>query len=298
VVRKAGDIIPEVVRSVPEKRDGTQKPYSFPECCPSCGGRLVFDASDEDGVHEEGAIRCINAACPAQLERRITHFASKAAMGIDGMGPRTVRLLLESALISDVSDLYTLDREDIAHLPGMGELSADNLLLAIERSKSRGASKLLYALGVRNIGEAASDAIIGRFGGIYPLFEAGISDFTEIEDVGEIMAEALCSFFALPETRALIDRLSACGVSMEGEKKEVSADLKGSTFVLTGTLETMTRSEATEKLKAMGAKVSGSVSKKTTYVVAGEAAGSKLDRAKELGVPVLTEAELCKILGL
>ena len=298
VVRKAGDIIPEVVRSVPEKRDGTQKPYSFPECCPSCGGRLVFDASDEDGVHEEGAIRCINAACPAQLERRITHFASKAAMGIDGMGPRTVRLLLESALISDVSDLYTLDREDIAHLPGMGELSADNLLLAIERSKSRGASKLLYALGVRNIGEAASEAIIGRFGGIYPLFEAGISDFTEIEDVGEIMAEALCSFFALPETRALIDRLSACGVSMEGEKKEVSADLKGSTFVLTGTLETMTRSEATEKLKAMGAKVSGSVSKKTTYVVAGEAAGSKLDRANELGVPVLTEAELCKILGL
>ncbi len=297
VVRKAGDIIPEVVRSVSEKRDGTQKPYSFPEKCPSCGGRLVYDAaSDEDDIREEGAVRCINAACPAQLERRITHFASKPAMAIDGMGPRTVKLLLDAHLISDVADIYSLSEEDIVGLPGMGELSARNLMEAVERSKTRGGAKLLFALGVRHIGEAASEEISGAFGGIYPMFEAKEEDFLAIDDVGEIMAKTLCSFFALPETRSLIDRLSAFGVVTEAEKKQKGTDLAGKTFVLTGTLSTMTRSEATEKLKALGAKVSGSVSKKTSYVVAGEAAGSKLDRANELGIPVLTEEQLKEIL--
>lgn len=299
VVRKAGDIIPEVVRSVSEKRDGTETVFSFPEICPSCGGRLVYDsASDEDDTREEGAIRCINAACPAQLERRITHFASKSAMSIDGMGPRTVKLLLEAGLIADVADIYTLKKEDVAELPGMGELSADNLLAAIERSKERGASKLLFALGVRHIGEAASEAICRRFGGIYPMFDASEEDFLKVADVGEIMAKTLCSFFALPETRALIDRLSDLGVKADEDAREIGTDLEGQTFVLTGTLSTMTRPEATELLKARGAKVSGSVSKKTTYVVAGEAAGSKLDRANELGVTVLTEDQLKEILGI
>ncbi len=292
VVRKAGDIIPEVVRSVTEKRDGSETLFRFPETCPSCGGKLVFDAAEEGEEREEGAIRCINAACPAQLERRITHFASKGAMSIDGMGPRTVKLLLDARLISDVSDIYTLKKEDIETLPGMGSLSADNLLAAIERSKARGASKLLFGLGVRHIGEAASEAICAHFGGIAPMFDAAKEDFLKVEDVGEIMAETLCSFFALPETRELIERLSSFGVVTEEEKREVATDLAGLTFVLTGTLSKMTRTEATERLKARGAKVAGSVSKKTSYVVAGEAAGSKLDRANELGVTVLTEEEL------
>lgn len=299
VVRKAGDIIPEVVRSLAEKRCGEEVPFSFPERCPSCGGILVYDsADDEDDIREEGAIRCINAACPAQLERRITHFASKAAMGIDGMGPRTVKLLMEAGLVRDVADIYSLKKEDIEALPGMGSLSADNLLAAIERSKSRGGAKLLFALGVRHIGEAASEAIARAFGGIYPMFDAVEADFLAVEDVGEIMAKTLKDFFALPETRALIERLSAMGVVTQEEKTEIGTDLQGQTFVLTGTLETMTRSEATELLKAKGAKVSGSVSKKTSFVVAGEAAGSKLDKANELGVPVITEARLKEILGI
>ncbi|MBR6676544.1 MAG: NAD-dependent DNA ligase LigA [Clostridia bacterium] len=298
VVRKAGDIIPEVVRSLPEKRDGTQIPFSFPECCPSCGGHLVFDSAEDGEDIEAGAIRCINAACPAQLERRITHFASKNAMGIDGMGPRTVKLLMEAGLISDVSDLYTLKKEDIASLEGMGELSATNLLSAIEASKSRGGAKLLFALGVRHIGEAASEAIASHFGGIYPLFDATKEELLQVEDVGDVMADTLLSFLALPETRALMDRLRASGVVTEAEKAEISTDLLGKTFVLTGTLTSFTRSEATLLLKAKGAKVAGSVSKKTSYVVAGEAAGSKLDKANELGVPVLTEEQLKEILGI
>ncbi|MBQ4067099.1 MAG: NAD-dependent DNA ligase LigA [Clostridia bacterium] len=299
VVRKAGDIIPEVVRSVSEKRNGTEIPFRFPDTCPSCGGRLVYDsAEDGDGLCEAGAIRCINAACPAQLERRITHFASKPAMGIDGMGPRTVKLLLDAGLIADVADIYTLKKEDIAGLSGMGDLSADNLLEAIERSKERGGAKLLFALGVRHIGEAASESIAGVFGGIYPLFDATEEDLLRVEDVGEVMAKTLCEFFALPETRALVDRLSASGVKTDEAVREIETDLQGQTFVLTGALSTLTRSEATELLKAKGAKVSGSVSKKTSFVVAGEAAGSKLDRANELGIPVLTEEDLCKILGI
>lgn len=299
VVRKAGDIIPEVVRSVAEKRDGTERVFSFPESCPSCGGRLVYDSADgEDDGREEGAIRCINPACPAQTERRITHFASKPAMAIDGMGPRTVKMLLEADLISDVADIYTLKKEDISVLEGMGELSAQNLIDAIERSKERGGAKLLFALGVRHIGEAASEAIAQYFGGIYPMFDASVEDFLSVEDVGEIMAKTLFEFFAMPETRVLLDRLSEAGVKTDEEKAERSDDLLGKTFVLTGTLTEFKRSEATELLKAKGAKVSGSVSKKTSFVVAGEAAGSKLDKANELGIPVLTEKELKEILGL
>lgn len=299
VVRKAGDIIPEVVRSVTEKRAGTEKSFSFPECCPSCGGKLVYDSADDsDAIREEGAIRCINAACPAQLERRITHFASKNAMSIDGMGPRTVKLLMEAGLISDVADIYSLKKEDIASLPGMGELSAENLLAAIERSKTRGGAKLLFALGVRHIGEAASESIARAFGGIEPMFDAAPEDFLKVEDVGEIMANTLCAFFALPETRTLISRLAEAGVITEEEKIEVGTSLQGITFVLTGTLTSFTRSEATELLKARGAKVSGSVSKKTGYVVAGDAAGSKLDRANELGVPVITEEKLKELLQI
>ncbi len=298
IVRKAGDIIPEIVGSVAADRDGSEKPFSFPDRCPSCGERLVYDSWDEgenDG-REEGAVRCINAACPAQLERRVIHFASKAAMGIDGMGPAMVRLLLENSLISSVSDIYSLRAEDIEVLPRCGKLSAQNLISAIEASKGAGASKLLFALGVRHIGEAASEEICKRAGSIYRLFDMSEEELCLIEDVGEVMARSLCDFFALPETKVLIDALSSAGVVCDYIGEEATEDLAGLTFVLTGTLTSMTRSEATQKLKARGAKVAGSVSSKTSYVVAGEAAGSKLDRAVQLGISVLSEDELTKML--
>jgi len=296
VIRKAGDIIPEVVRSVPEKRTGEERVFSFPERCPSCGGALVYDGALDGEEKEEGAIRCINTACPAQLERRITHFASKGAMNIEGMGPKTVKLLMENSLVSDVCDIYDLKEEDISGLAGMGELSAKNLIAAIENSKEAGAEKLLFALGIRHIGEAASESLCRRFGGIYSMMNATKEDFLSVADVGDIMAETLCSFFSMPETADLIDRLSARGVKMDAVKQPVTQELAGLTFVLTGTLENLKRSEATELLKARGAKVSSSVSKKTDYVVAGEAAGSKLDRANELGVKVITEKELAEML--
>ncbi len=299
IVRKAGDIIPEVVGSVAKLRTGEEKPFRFPEYCPSCGEKLVYDSWEEgetDGS-EEGAVRCINAACPAQLERRVIHFASKAAMGIDGMGPKMVKLLLDEGLISSVADIYTLRASELVTLPRMGELSAKNLVDAIEKSKTAGGEKLLFALGVRHIGEAASADIVGRFGGIYPLFDATREELLSVPDVGEIMADTVVSFFSLPETKELIDSLASAGVMTEAAGgAPTDTSLEGLTFVLTGTLSTMTRSEATEKLKGKGAKVAGSVSKKTSYVVAGEEAGSKLDRANELGIPVLTEDDLYKML--
>lgn len=293
VVRKAGDIIPEIVRSIPEKRDGSEKEFSFPEYCPSCGEKLFYD-SDED---ESGAIRCINVACGAQLERRLTHFASKGAMNIEGMGPSAVSLFVSEGLIRDPADIYTLKAEDLEKLPRMGAKSAENLLSAIEASKKAGAARVLFALGVRHIGEAASEAIVSAVGGVKELFDVGAERLCEIEDVGAVMADSLVSFFALPETREIVERLSEAGVEMTVKQPEVkSRDLEGSTFVLTGTLTTLTRDEATARLKAMGAKVTGSVSAKTSYVVAGEKAGSKLDRANALGIPVMSEAELLELL--
>lgn len=299
IVRKAGDIIPEVVGRVAAERTGDEKIFSFPEFCPSCGEKLVYDSWDEgetDGS-EEGAVRCINAACPAQLERRLVHFASKAAMGIDGMGPKVVKLLLENSLVKSVADIYTLKTDDIASLPRMGRLSAENLSAAIEKSKTAGGEKLLFALGIRHIGETASADICRRFGGIYPLFDATPAELCSVPDVGEIMARSVADFFALPETRVLLDRLRDSGVVTEASSPEISdASLSGLTFVLTGTLVTLTRSEATEKLRQKGAKVAGSVSKNTSYVVAGEAAGSKLDRANQLGIPVISEDQLYEML--
>ena len=300
IVRKAGDIIPEIVGSVPECRTGEEKPFRFPECCPSCGEKLVFDSDDgEDGAETdgEGAVRCINPSCPAQLERRLIHFASKGAMGIDGMGPAVVKLLKDAGLVSSPADIYRLRAEDIEKLPRMGTLSAQKLAASIEASKSAGASRLLFALGVRHIGEAASEDICRRFGGIYPLFDADEDEIAKINDIGAVTAHSLKEFFALPETRELVDSLAESGVITEYTGTAAGNSLEGLTFVLTGTLPTLSRSEAAAKLKALGAKVAGSVSSKTSYVVAGEAAGSKLDRANQLGITVIDENGLFELLG-
>jgi len=294
IVQKAGDIIPEIVGSVANKRDGSEKEFSFPEFCPSCNEKLFYD-SDEEGT---GAIRCLNAACPAQLERRLVHFASKGAMNIEGMGPSVVSLLINEGLVASAADIYTVKAEDVEKLPRMGKKAAANLVSAIEKSKTAGAARVLFGMGVRHIGEAASEAIISCFGGIKALFEADVEAICQVEDIGGIMAESLVNFFALPETAELVSRLEEYGVVLEGAKAEPKGDsLAGQTFVLTGTLSSMTRGEAGEKLKALGAKVTGSVSAKTTCVVAGESAGSKLDKANALGIKVIDEQEFLKLIN-
>ena len=301
IVQKAGDIIPEILSSVAAKRDGSETVFRFPEHCPSCGETLIRDkADDEDDSDAEGILRCENPACPAQLERRIIHFASRGAMNIDGLGPSLVRLLIDEGLIRDAADLYTLDFEKVAELPRMGKKSAENLKNALETSKSRGPAKLLWALGIRHTGEAASEAVIAKVRSVDALFDAKPEELAEIEDIGEVTSETIAAYFRLPETRTLVDKLKAAGVIMSIPAKDESASdsddkFAGMTFVLTGTLTTMTRTEATDLIKRHGGKASGSVSKKTTYVVAGEAAGSKLTKANELGVTVISEDDLLKM---
>ena len=292
VVRKAGEIIPEILESVKSERDGTEVVFEMPKFCPSCGHPVVRDECG-DGA----AIRCVYAGCPAQNARGIVHFASKGAMNIDGLGPQVVELLLSNGKIKDIADLYTLRIEDIETLDRMGRKSAENLVSAIEESKGRGLERLLYALGVRQVGEVAAESIARKMRTIDACMNATIDDFTAVEDIGEITASALVEFFADSSTLELIERLKALGVNTEATAEERAETLNGLTFVLTGTLPTMTRDEASALIKQAGGKVSGSVSKKTSYVVAGEEAGSKLTKANELGVTVLDEDGLLKLLG-
>lgn len=291
VVRKAGEIIPEIIRSVPEKRDGREQSFEMPAYCPSCGAPVVRDECGEGA-----ATRCQNPACPAQTSRSITHFASKGAMNIDGLGPQVVELLLSNEKIKDIADLYTLKVEDIEGLDRMGKKSAENLVSAIEASKSRGLEKLLFALGIRQVGEVAAEEIAGRMRTLDNLYNATFEDFVAIKDIGDITATALVEFFASPDTRELLDRLSSLGVSTEAKGEERGNLFEGLTFVLTGTLPTMTRDEASEIIKKNGGKVSGSVSKKTSYVLAGEEAGSKLTKAKDLGVKIIDESAFLDML--
>ena len=292
IVRKAGEIIPEILKSVPEKRSGEEIDFVMPEKCPACGGDVVRDECG-DGA----AYRCTNPACSAQTSRSITHFASKGAMNIEGLGPQVVELLLSSGKIKDIADLYTLRVEDIEGLERMGRKSAENLVKAIEDSKSRGLEKLLFALGIRQVGEVAAEEIARKMQSLDALFNAGFEDFVAINDIGDITATALVEFFGREETRMLCNRLSSLGVLTEAIGEARGSTLEGLTFVLTGTLPTMSRDQASALIKAAGGKVSGSVSKKTSYVVAGEEAGSKLTKAKELSVPILTEEELLNMLG-
>ena len=305
VVQKAGDIIPEILSSVKEKRTGMEEPFAFPEKCPSCGEKLFWDdGANEDDRYEPtdagGILRCLNPSCPAQLERGIIHFATRQAMNIDGLGPALVRMLIDERLVHDAADLYALRKAEIAALPRMGEKSADNLLDAIERSKTSGAARLLYALGIRQVGEAASEAIISKYRSVDALFGTSAEELSEIPDIGGVTAKYITEFFALSETRELIDKLKRAGVVTESVQRENrgegSTKFDGMTFVLTGTLPSMTRDAATELIKRNGGKASGSVSKKTTYVLAGEDAGSKLTKAQELGVKIIDETQFIKIL--
>ena len=290
VLQKAGDIIPEIVGPVVQKRDGSERLFVMPEVCPSCGHPVVRDAG---GV----AVRCVYAGCPAQKARGIIHFAAKDAMNIDGLGPQWIECLLASGKIRDAADLYTLTKEDLLPLERMGEKSAENLLSAISNSKSAGLERLLYALGIRQVGEVAAAAIAARFGTLEGCLSASYDELSAIPDIGPITAANIVDFFADGENRAFVERLQKAGVLTKAVSAPTSQALAGLTFVLTGTLPTLKRDEAEQKIKNAGGKVSSSVSKKTSYVVAGEEAGSKLQKAKELSVPILSEADFLKMLS-
>lgn len=292
IVRKAGEIIPEIVESVKGEREGDAPVFRMPRCCPSCGREVVRDTAG-DGT----AIRCVYPGCPAQTARGIVHFASKGAMNIEGLGPQVVELLLASGKISSIADLYALRVEDIEGLERMGRKSAENLIEAIERSKNAGLERLLFALGVRQVGEIAAEQIAARMRTLDAIFEATLDDFAAIPDIGEITATALVEYFADERVRELCESLRRAGVKFDAVKEQSGALFEGLTFVLTGTLPTMTRDQASELIKAQGGKVSGSVSKKTSYVLAGEEAGSKLTKAKDLGVPIIDEEEFLKMIN-
>ena len=289
-VQKAGDIIPEVVKSHPELRTSDVKEFFMPEFCPSCGEPVFYDAD------EGAATRCTNSRCPAQLSRSIEHFASKDAMSIDGLGPQIVEALLKAELITDAADLYSLTVADVAQMERMGEKSAQNLIDAIEKSKNAGLERLVYALGIRNVGEVAAASLAKHYGTLEALQKATVEELCTIEDFGLITAECVTNFFSHPQNVNLCERLIAAGLVTVSTAKPADDLFKGLTFVLTGTLPTMSRDEAGERIKAAGGKVSGSVSAKTHFVVAGEAAGSKLTKARTLGVPVIDEETLLRMI--
>ena len=289
VLQKAGEIIPEVVEVLRELRPEGTAPYRLPDTCPVCGAPV---ARDEDGV----AIRCTGAECPAQLHRNLTHFASRDAMDIDGMGPAVMSQLIGRGLVKTPADLYFLTQEQLADLERMGKKSAQNAVKAIDESRSRGLERLLYALGIRQVGQKAGKVLAARFGTFDALAEAGVEELTAIDDVGGITAAYIREWLDSPQSQHLIRRLKEAGVSMEAAEQSAGDQFKGMTFVLTGALERFTREEAASLIEARGGKASGSVSKKTTYVVAGESAGSKLRKANELGIPVLTEEEFARML--
>lgn len=285
LVRKAGDIIPEVLGVDHSLRPEGAAEFEMPSVCPVCGAPVV----QEPG---EAAFRCTGAECPAQLLRSITHFAGRDAMDIDGLGPAVVQLLVEQKLAASPADLYTLRLTDVASLDRMGRRSAKKLLEAIEKSKQQPLSRLLYAFGIRQVGQKAAQLLARQFGSMDKLQEATREELCAIPDIGEITAESLCRWLESAQSRHLIARLREAGVNMTQPDEQLSRRLEGRTFVITGTLEKRSRQEMTQFIQQHGGKVSGSVSKRTDYLVAGEDAGSKLQKARELGVPVLTEGEL------
>jgi len=293
LVKRAGDVIPYVVGPIVAARDGREQPITPPETCPACGQPVVQ-------LPGEVAFYCENAACPAQLIRRVEYFVSRGAMDIDGFGAQTAALLFERGLIHDVADIYSLRREDLLELEGFGDKKADRLLAGIEASKERPVDRLLTALGIRFVGGVVAEILVKSLGSLDAIAAAGATPLEEIAGVGPRTAASVATWFTNAGNRELIAKLRAAGLKMAAEREappQASESLAGKVFVITGTLPGMTRDEAMALIEAHGGKVTGSVSKKTDYVVAGEAAGSKLDRARELGVPVLDAAGLRAMVG-
>ena len=289
LVRKAGEIIPEVLSVVLDKRPADSRPYFLPKTCPVCGAPVE---RDEDGAH----MRCTGAECPAQLLRNLTHFASRDAMDIDGLGVAVVENLVNAGLVKTPGDLYFLKEEDVAELDRMGKKSAQNLMAAIERSKSQDLARLIYAFGIRQVGQKAGKILAARFKTMDALEQATLEELTAVNDVGEITARSILTWLESPQSRHLIARLRQAGVNMTAAEQGSDQRFAGMTFVLTGGLEQFTRDQAAAMIEDRGGKSAGSVSKKTTYVVAGEGAGSKLKKALDLGIPVLTEQEFLDLM--
>jgi len=288
-IRKAGEIIPEILDVDLNKRPADTVPYHLPETCPVCGA-----ATQQD---EEGAfLRCTGAECPAQLSRNIAHFVSRDAMDIEGLGPAIVEGLIERGLIKSPADIYYLSANEIKSLWQKGELAAQKLLSAIENSKQQDVSRLIYALGIRQVGAKTGKLLASAFGSLDALMIATADELTNIPDIGLVTAESIAAWFREPQSQRMIERLRQAGLNFKSNRTITDSRFSGKTFVLTGALSKFTRDEATEKIELFGGKASGSVSKKTSYVVVGENAGSKERKARELGIPILSEDEFLEMI--
>lgn len=289
-VRKAGEIIPEIIGVVMDKRPADALPYVFPRVCPVCGAPVYDDA-------DEAAVRCTGAACPAQLLRNLMHFASRDAMDIDGCGESNLLKLIDAGLVKSAADLYDLTPDQLLPLGKKVNVWANNLINSIAASKTRDLSRLLFAFGIRHVGQKAGKILAGHFGSLDAILAATVEEMTEIRDIGQTTAESIAAWRALAQSKELIEKLRAHGVNFTGEQTVRGDLLAGKTIVATGSLTLYTRKEINELIESLGGKAAGSVSKKTSYVVAGENAGSKLQKAAELGVPVLTEAEFKQMIA-
>lgn len=294
VIKKAGDIIPEVVRAVKEERNGDEKEFFMPETCPACGSELVR-------LEEEVALRCINPNCPAQLKEGLIHFVSRNAMNIDGLGEKIIIQLFREELVHTIADLYRLEREDLLQLERMGEKSVDNLLKAINKSIDNSLERLLFGLGIRFVGSKAASTLAAHFETMENLQQSTYDDILAINDMGEVMADSIVRYFAEDEVKGLLNELKSLGLNMEykgPKKQDINEDsiISGKTVVLTGKMNVLTRSEAKAAIEQLGGSVTGSVSTKTDIVVAGDDAGSKLDKAQELGITVWNEQQLREVL--
>lgn len=292
VIQKAGDIIPEVVRVVESKRTGAEIPFEMPKVCPDCGGAVVRPEG-------EAVARCVNASCPAQLVEGIVHFASRDAMDVNGLGDKLAEALVRNGLVKSVADLYSLTKEQLVGLERMGQKSAENLLAALEASKERGLARVLYALGIRHVGEGTAAELAAHFGSIDALARASVDELVAVPEIGEKIAHSIAQYFAEPRNLAVVEALKAAGVKMTEEAPAVAGDrpLEGKRFVITGTLSSMSRQEAEAAIKRLGGAASGSVSRNTDFLVVGASPGSKLQKALDLGVPVLDEEAFLKLIG-
>ena len=289
LIRKAGEIIPEILEVDLSKRPENTTPYFLPDHCPVCGAKVE---KDEDGAF----LRCTGAECPAQLSRNIAHFASRDAMDIEGLGSAIVESLIQKELIHSPADIYDLTLDDVGSLWKSGFTAAKKLLAAIEQSKSQDVSRLIYALGIRQVGVKTGKVLASAFGSLDALMDASVEDLTAVDDVGQITAESIWNWFRQEQSRHIVERLRQAGVNFESKRTVTDARFAGKTFVLTGALSKFTREEATEKIELLGGKASGSVSKKTSFVVVGENAGSKERKARELGIPILSEDDFLEMI--
>jgi DNA ligase (NAD+) len=290
VVQRAGDVIPEIVKVILDKRPENSKEFVFPKRCPSCGEKIFYS-------EDEAVPRCLNENCPDQIKARLAHFASKEAMNIDGLGEKICNALYEAKLVKEVSDIYYLTKEQILSLEGFQEKSATNLLNAIENSKRTSFARFIYALGIRHVGEKIAKALALRFSSIDELMNADYEKLIAVEDVGDEVAKSIVSWFSNPKHKKIVQRLLDAGIVLENTKVQLSDKLKNQTVVVTGTLKSMTRDKAHELIEKNGGRVGSSVTKKTTLLVSGENAGSKLEKAKELGIKIISEDEFLSLVG-